>query len=194
MIKQRLFFFIVIYLPVTVFFAKAGSPPATKWTVKNPFEQNVFIENKGQYSLNGKLQSKDILFGANLDGLNYYFTSTGIWIERNVPVKRTDEELEQLKLPTSANNLKAFEYKYMQEFHQINFIGVNTSAEIIGNTEVKQYFNFKIEGNVNIKASAYKKIIYKNLYPGIDMEFYFPGNKKGFEYSFIVHPRVIFRR
>ena len=39
-----------------------------------------------------------------------------------------------------------------------------------------------------VKAHAYKKLIYHNLYPGIDMEFYFPEDKKGFEYSFIIHP------
>src|SRR5262249_42181428 len=32
------------------------------------------------------------------------------------------------------------------------------------------------------------KIIYKNLYPGIDVEYIMPEGKKGLEYSLIVHP------
>ncbi len=168
-----------VFLFASTFLVKAGNPPVTKWTVKNPFEQKVFIENKGQYNLPDKAPSKNILFGAQLDGLNYYFTSTGIWITHYVQVKSNNKESTQLQLPNA---------KHVQEFHQINFIAANSSAEIIGDNKVKQYYNFRGEGNSNIKASAYQKIIYRNLYPGIDMEFYFPEDKLGFEYSFIVHP------
>jgi hypothetical protein len=37
-----------------------------QWAVKSPFEQKVFIENKGQYEIKNNIDSKDIL---------YWFTS-----------------------------------------------------------------------------------------------------------------------
>ena len=38
------------------FIMQAGEQPAkTLWNTKNPFDQRVFIENKGQYFLEGKL-------------------------------------------------------------------------------------------------------------------------------------------
>ena len=150
-------------------FLKAGKPPVTKWMVNNPFEQKVFIENKGQYSLPNNVTTEHIVFGSRKDGLSYYFTASGIYIEHDVQNSLSDKNA------------------YTSQLHQIDFIGANSLTEIIGAQEVKQHYNFKLKGATTITANAFEKIIYKNLYPGIDMEFYFPENKTGFEYSFIVH-------
>ena len=183
--KKYIHFFICfLLLLVSPLLLKAGKPPIYKWTANHFFEQKVFIENKGQYTIPNKAVSNDILFGAQQGGLSYYFTTTGIWIERYVPVKNnlaSDNNAGQAKY-------KPIQYSYINVYHKIDFIGANSLPDISGNSEVNQYYNFKINGSVNVKAHAYNKITYTNLYPGIDMEFYFPKNKSGFEYDFIVHP------
>jgi hypothetical protein len=185
--KLKLLFTLFLLITALPFLAMAQSP-VVKWTVKNPFEQKVFIENKGQYEIENKVASKDILFGARLGGLTYYFTNNTIWIKRNVAVKRTDEEIAQLKQQTGKTDEKKLAYKMVQEFHQINFIGANSSTEITSEQAVSWYCNFSASNNTPVKAHAYKKLTYHNLYGGIDMEFRFPEDSTGFEYSFIVHP------
>jgi hypothetical protein len=186
--KLKLLSILFLLLFTLPFLAAVQSLPKVKWTVKHPFEQKVFIENKGQYEIDNKVASKDILFGAQQGGLQYYFTNNAIWIKRDVAVKRTDEEMEQLKQQSGEAEEKELEYKMVPQFHQINFIGTNPAAEITSENEVSWYYNFTINKNVPVKAQAFKKLTYINLYPGIDMEFYFPKDSTGFEYSFIVHP------
>jgi gliding motility-associated-like protein len=188
--QTRLLLITIFFVNISLGYAQS---PVVKWKVKNPFEQKVFIENKGQYKIENKVVSKDILFGARQGGLQYYFTNNAIWIKREVAVNLTEEEIAQLQNQLEEKGAKEEEdkelnYKIEAQFHQINFMGANPSAEITSENEVSWYYNFTINGNVPVKARAYKKLTYRNLYPGIDMEFYFPQDTTGFEYSFIVHP------
>ncbi len=173
--KNILFLATLLLVIVLPYIAKSGNPPVVKWTVKNPFEQKVFIENKGQYEINGKVQSKDILFSARQGGLLYYFTNNAIWIKKPRMVIRKGSQIK-----ISANDT-------IEQFHQIEFVNANSQAQVIGEGNLRWYSNFRTH-NGSVKAQAYKKLIYLNLYPGIDMEFYFPQDSAGFEYSFIVHP------
>src|ERR1700733_9493125 len=77
----------------TASISKAGnSNPSVKWTVNTPFEQKVFIENKGQYASQNSVLPKEILFGARQGGLQYYFTRHSVLIKRDVSIKRTETE------------------------------------------------------------------------------------------------------
>src|SRR5579871_4291284 len=69
----------------------AGTNPIIQWTNKNPFEQKVIIENKGQYSMPGTL------YGAKVGGLNYFFSNNSILISHQKAVKRSEKEIEQFK-------------------------------------------------------------------------------------------------
>ena len=70
----------------------------------------------------------------------------------------------------------------------MEFSGAGTSTEIIPEYEVSQLFNFSPNSKRAVSAHGFKKIIYKNLYQGIDMEILFPEDKTGFKYNFIIHP------
>lgn len=173
--------------------AKTGKPPVTKWVVKNPLEQKVFIENKGQYALPDKnLSSGDILYGARVGGLQYYFTKTGIWINYEQAIKRTEQEISQTKSQLEATGItideKKIQNKLVTEYHQMNFLGANPQVEITSDNRANGYHNFSNKNGSSFTARAFKKITYTNLYPGIDMEIYFREDTTGFEYSFIVHP------
>src|SRR5579862_7825903 len=133
--KLRLLSIIVFSLALTSY-SNAGKPPVVKWSVKNPFEQKVFIENKGQYEILDKVESKDILFGARQDGLQYYFTNNSIWIKRSVPVMMTEAEMEKLEHDKGEKNDKEIKYKLVDEFHSITFIGADASTQISSDDKV----------------------------------------------------------
>ncbi len=164
-----------------------------QWTAKNPFEQKVFIENKGQYALKDKATKEEILFGARQDGLQYYFTKNSIYIKHTSSVKRSEPEIEAeikrlgIKEEAKAEE-KEFAFKQVEEFHQLNFVGAGNQTEILSAEKISHTYNFGVSANQTIIANAFKKITYKNLYPGIDMEFYFPEDKQGFKYNFILQP------
>ena len=177
--------------------------PHAKWTAKNPFDQKTIIENKGQFEIPGKLPTKDILYGAHQNGLQYYFTATSIWVSKFVSVKRSEEEIEQIEQKRNEREGKdidddSWKYKRVEQFHEMNFEGANSQPTIITGNKVSWHYSYRLNGKVNVQANAWKKITYQNLYPGIDMEFYFPDNKspaatdsitgRSFEYSFTVHP------
>lgn len=164
-----------------------------QWRLKDPFEQKVFIENKGQYAVAGKLMANDIYFGASQSGLQYYFTKNAVLIKHSALVKRNHKEIEAEKerlgiKETEDREEKEFLYKKEESFHEMRFTGggINTNIEV--QDEVSWTYHFAPDQKNTLKAKAWRKLMYKNLYPGVDMEFYFPEDKQGFKYNFILHP------
>jgi hypothetical protein len=180
----------LLLLPFFVF----SFPLFSQWTVKDPFEQKVFVENKGQYALKEN-PDNEILFGARQDGLHYFFTKNSIHIKYYARVERTEKEKEEIEkqLGEKENGKEAREesmikYKWVDQFHEIKFVDAGLHTEIVAEQKIQTYYTFASANNKNIVANAYKKLVYKNLYPGIDMEFYFPEDKQGFKYNLIVQP------
>jgi len=153
----------------------------------------AFIENKGQVTDQFHSPRMDIDFKlAGGNGLNIFFGKGKVhyqWAQRQTTEEPTDfmdrgtaEEIEKL-------------YSRSVEMYRmdVELIGANQNAEVI--TEDRQAFFEryflswvnKDNSNEGVRANAYKKITYKNIYPHIDWVFYF--NKKGqLEHDFIVHP------
>jgi gliding motility-associated-like protein len=208
--KQKLLAVLVLSFLFLVYFATAQNVPRfkqnvhhAKWVAKNPFEQKVIIENKGQFEIPGKMAAKDILFGARQGGLQYYFTTTGILMSKIILVKRSEQEIEQLEKKSNGKEKDdddddSWKYKKVHLLHEMTFEDANLQTIISTDNEVSWYYNYTLTKNVNVQARAWKKITYYNLYPGIDMQFYFPDYgetglpdslaERSFEYSFIVHP------
>jgi hypothetical protein len=72
----------------------------------------------------------------------------------------------------------------------LQWLNANASAEVVAAEQVPDYYTYHTGNGIDvttIKASTYKKLLYKNLYPGIDMEYKFHP-EKGIEYSLIIHP------
>jgi gliding motility-associated-like protein len=193
--NKRLFL-LVVFVFLSLLAKTAERPPQTRWTFKNPFEQKVFIENKGQYFLKGKAAKEQILFGARQDGLQYFFTADGIWIKYIDKVERSKREIEKFEHSIGEENDKEGEekvdnvakYKWVERFYRMEFKGAGNGTVLVPEQEVAQLYNFCPDNKTNLSAHAWKKITYRDLYPGIDMEFYFPEDKQGFKYNLIIHP------
>ena len=77
-------------------------------------------------------------------------------------------------------------------FHRIDItlVDANPECQIIPSNPLPDYFNYFTaacppEGIKNVRQ--YSKITYKNIYPGIDLEF-FTNEKHGYKYNFVIHP------
>ncbi|HXB40594.1 MAG TPA: hypothetical protein VNZ49_08630, partial [Bacteroidia bacterium] len=195
--NKILFFYLALSLSLTTAGHSTEKPPTPKWTLKTPFEQKVFIENLGQYEIKEKsVKPKDIIYGTRQDGIHYFFTKDGLWVMNYRAVKRTEKEIEKEKekyhikeVEVPGKEEKEWMWKFVPEFHRMEFVGANPNAELITENEVSQVYNFAVDKKP-LAAHAYKKLIYKNLYPGVDMELFFPEDKTGFKYNLILQPGV----
>jgi gliding motility-associated-like protein len=181
---------------VFVFFSSGNAQ--VKWTVKKPFEQKNFIENKGQFFIEDKLNSKEILYAASIDGVTYYFTKTGYVMQHLASQKNTEKEIEELKEKAGikenaeGEEEKEFKYKTISQLHQMQWQGTNANVQIVAEDIVSNYYTYSDlndkQGKKTIKAQAYKKLTYKNLYPFIDVVYEFPADTTGIKYSIYLHP------
>jgi len=162
------------------------------WSTTDPFETKAFIENLGQFD---KWAASDvpIKFALNADD-KIFFTQKGIIFKLRKSENLTEEEREKReRKPTR-------EIKNVSKFYYITMTwqGCNDSTTIEAQDQAQGYFTFGEEGFENIKAKGFEKLVYKNLYPGIDVEYIIPApvasaslsNRQhcGIKYSIIVHP------
>jgi gliding motility-associated-like protein len=168
----------------------------TNWTNNiNLARSNAFVQNIGQFDDNvDGVEGKDILFREDEPGMYIYFTPTGIIYKVFKRVKVSEEEWKKYakehKLPSEGDD---DEPKYITKtsYVKMNWDGANANPELIAEEPTDFYFNFyrpdidkdKIFGNVK----GYKKVIYKNVYPNIDIE-YTIHPTDGIKYSCILHP------
>ena len=123
-----------------------------------------FAENKGQILDQDKNRNSNVRFLLSRPGLNVQLTKNG------------------------------FSYDTYKDssFHRIDieFVNGNKSPEIIASGELPGYINHYLPEAPNGEAlniHSYQKVIYKNIYPNIDIEFFL--NEKlssGFEYNFVL--------
>ncbi len=131
---------------------------------KTPEIKKGFVENKGQILDQNKKQNANVKFLLNQPGLNVQLTMNG------------------------------FSYDTYKDssFHRIDieFVNGNKHSQIIATEELPGYTNYYLPEAPNGEAlniHSYKKVVYKNIYPNIDIEFFL--NEKlnsGFEYNFVL--------
>jgi len=151
-----------------------------RWDATNPFGHKVFIENKGQFDGKSNTGSSQILFSTNSSGVEVFFTREEITYRYDKASVRKKED-NQEENEQAENNSEVF-------FYSAHWIGANPAVNIIAEEEVSHYYSYADSLGNPIKAKGYSKIIYKNIYKNIDVEYFFPKNKEGIKYNIIVRP------
>lgn len=192
-----------ILLPLIAFNAfSVNEKSAVKWE-KNLRSQKSFIENKGQFNIRD--YNTNVKFAYDGGSHNYYFAPGEVIIELSQKTLRgrTDIEKEQRK----QRKQKGFNtLQDWQEFQKNDFgkridelrdvlitkwLNSNTNAQLQALEKTIDYHNYTIKKNGQYETlsqiPAYKKLIYKNLYNGIDVV-YELHPEIGLKYSLIVHP------
>jgi len=148
------------------------------WVSKDVFQTRYFVENKGQYDA---LQAGGpaIQYGIDNNSDHIYFSPSGfMWLlvknhdagEAKDPDAERDPDAEVMKMDSCRL--------------QMNWINANPAVQIIPGEKSKHYFSY---GDARYLSYGYQTITYKNLYPGIDIEYTIP-EKGGVEYRILLAP------
>ena len=145
----------------------------------------VFIENKGQFSKD--LPEENVTLYSYIGSKEkFYFSKSGVTIKI--------DQYSKKKKPASIIGRIFGNKKEMEENEEFKIRSYylfakweNPSAQLIIEPidQSEGYYTF---GQEKIMANGYKKLLYKNIYPGIDVEYIIPGDSSGIEYNLIVHP------
>jgi len=185
--KTRLFLCLLFPAFISSNIANAQHSSKKRWNVQKPFEQYCFIENKGQYPQQVIEGEKNPILYSTLKGkVHLFFTANSV-------VYRYDS-LESVKDNDNKNEdadrdgkKKIVPYKF-----SMNWEGANPNPQVEVENPLSNYYTFPNpldkSGKSGIKANAWSKLIYRNVYNGIDVEFYYPQDKGGIKYNVIVHP------
>jgi gliding motility-associated-like protein len=171
---------------LTPFFGSAqNNNPQSNWSLKDPFEQKVFIENnEGQFD--GKIGQADnkIYFKTQVTGIELYFTNKGLTYKYEKAPKLTEEQKEDLEKNRDSKDLPQPQDYFLSAIWK----GSKPDVKIIPEDKVSFYYTYPVSTKHTIIAHAFKKLLYQNIYNNIDIEYSFPLEKKGIEYAIIVHP------
>ncbi len=146
----------------------------------------AFTENQGQFG-------DKTLFKANAGGATFYFCNNEV---AYLFVRDTDELLEDSRSgsdrrekPDMFGKFDRPMYKNESLLIKAQFIGANPNPEMIGIDRLSHNNNY-FYGNDPSKwctdVPNYSAIVYKDIYPGIDLKYY--GDGKSMKYDFIVNP------
>ncbi|HTA27066.1 MAG TPA: hypothetical protein VK809_04725, partial [Bacteroidia bacterium] len=165
-------------------YSQKGSIPNNKqvgrtWS-KNPFDYKVFIENRGQWATTS---GKKILFQARLGKTQLSITSHGLMYSYVKLVEKRGNEEEE---GTGAEN----SHFLPPEVHtaKMEWVNSNVNVTIEAQQEQTDYYSYRTDDDKTVRTNAFKKIICHNLYPGIDVEYFFPEKGEGIRYDLIIHP------
>jgi gliding motility-associated-like protein len=174
---------------------KRPTPFAPKENDKNLFgDRHVFIENIGQYeeTLKGCEHLGAIRFTYN--GLSWpvLFTDKGVIYRQQKVEKRSEEELEEAEREGLLDEKE--ENQFVIEYNTITmeWLNANPNPVIVAEMPATHYYTY---GKLPAKAKGFKRLWYKDLYPGIDLIYRFTHQDQvGFEYMFIIRPGADWRQ
>lgn len=165
---------------------------------KKPFERKVFIENKGQF--NDKLSDEFKDFDYCIDnGTRILFNNNKLvyWFTKSKVKEFAEEERNKSKREKERESEEEEREKFKPEtqFISVEWINSNPNAtiEVLDKSSVD--FGYIVKTGTGLQdyktqhCSGYNKLIIKNLYNGIDAEYFFT-EKDGFKYNLIVHPNA----
>ncbi|MBI2269236.1 MAG: hypothetical protein HYU69_02645 [Bacteroidetes bacterium] len=178
-------------LAMAQFGVSVSNGTSKDWIRNDIFQDKVFIENKGQFNNKNNLTSTSIKYGINSNGLQVYFTNDGLtyrYDRTDQPDKTGRDNIKFTSHAEEENYEKEMVRKTVSHSHfvHLQWLNANPHAQITAQDIVPEYYTYGDEKK-SYKASAFKKIIYKNLYPGIDLEYIF-HKKEGLKYSLTLHP------
>ncbi|MFN7833980.1 MAG: hypothetical protein ACK5Q2_18510, partial [Bacteroidota bacterium] len=153
---------------------------------------SAFIKNDGQIKdLDGNLLP-GVLYLLNSNGIKVQLRPNGFSYDTWVHEWKPGELNEEQKI--RQRTLKEEEQPQMEiaetRYHRVDvtFSGANPNPVIEEMDPLEEEFNI-IQGEYSLAVHQFRRIIYRDVYPGIDVEFVSKGNSDlPVEYNFIVKP------
>ena len=171
--------------------AHAQLPKTVKPAALGNFRNEVansasFIRNVGQYGqvMKGYEYMGRIEYGYEGPDLLALFTTRGvIFFQRKIEKlpHREERKLERQGLPEAEIEKRR---KVTDRVITMEWAGARGEAQVLAEDQTTAYHTY---GLISGKAFGYRKITYRNMYPGIDIVYNFGTDEKpGFEYSLLV--------
>jgi hypothetical protein len=179
---RPLFVLLGILLP----FLANAKENGTGEAVSRQKQATFFLENKGQFIDQFHNPRNDIDFRLKAGAVNVFVGKGELhyqWIKNNAAIPKMSEQARQSD--NEVTNSTAETYRL-----DVTLVDANKNAEIITEDWKDYRENYYLpQCPGGITAHAFGKIIYKNVYPGIDWVLYVANSKEteGFKYDFIVH-------
>lgn len=162
---------------------------------ENNFQPN-FYENKGQIiDQNGK-PNPDVLYLFNSNGLNVQLKKNGFSYDFYEAEKIEKKTVGQKKSVVLQNysGIDKFNYQYFYHRIDIQLLNSNPNATVVGegkSTYFENYYQTTKTGEIsNVQdVRLFSKVVYKNIYPQIDLEFEGSlDSKTPIKYNFVIKP------
>ena len=152
---------------------------------KGIFYNEVFIENKGQFS-NPLNNSEPILFTVDYFGPRMYFTKNGIVFKYEIPIedgKEVMEEMEEASINHHEITAEFTKSNVQIATYLMQWLNTNPNVEILKGVQTKNYYSY---GNASQVAYGFNSITYKNIYPNIDITYEIDPTI-GIKYTIVAH-------
>ena len=153
-----------------------------------------FIENKGQIIDQNNNLNPSVLYLYNGNGLHVQLKQAGFSYEVWKVAKGASsfQPIAISKMPEDNSQEQIVDTIFTHRI-DISFVNSNTNAIITANQPASNYINYYTTGTSEAgitNVHHYKKVLYQNIYPNIDVEFILSDEKKcgNFKYNFIIHP------
>ncbi len=189
--------FLIAFLVVAL-----GPASASGWVDSTLFSPKLFIENKGQF--NGAPYLRDfpeVLFAMNHPRTKIFFSKNKVAYTLHTCVRdeeafRKFQKEEGKGGPESQHELeeeqelKSKIFKAKTTVIYAEWAGANPNCEVEASHVANEYFNYGMDKDIRHDINfvkGYKKLLYKNLYEGIDVEYVF-HEISGIKYNMIIHP------
>jgi hypothetical protein len=145
-----------------------------------------FIENKGQIIDQQQQGNREVLYMLMLPGNNVTLRANGFSYDTYRVAEVDSVRNTNKDLPTRGPRIRSARYK----FHRVDvsFVGASPTMEIVSSEASADPIEYSTIAGVMV--NHYGKVTYKNVYPGIDIEFVAQSKDGGkpMEYNFVVHP------
>lgn len=194
-VLQHMYKLYFLFIPffITPFYsvlAVAGEITNNK-TLSNPNNTHPlgFIENKGQLLDQHYQPNPSCKYLLNLSDFKVQLRTTGFSYEitETKRVESGENKISDDVEKMIRRNIPPENYISYSHRIDIDFEGANTNPTIETSGKSADYFNYYLNGSNITGVYYYQKIVYKNIYDGIDVE-YILDNKNNFKYNIIVNP------
>lgn len=183
---RNLFFLLVLQL-FSILIANAGHAS------DKPIQYG-FVENKGQFFDQNKKINKDVLFLFSDPGFHVQLKQNGFSYEVFKPLTKNETAHSIHRIDITFMGSNSSEISTPEPMNNQGVFAIIPSESGAG---FINYYNDKAYDKPLLKVRHFQKIIYKNVYPKIDIEFLInsseiqTGDKtvnSRFKYNFIIHP------
>ena len=160
--------------------------------IKSTAKDIIFIPNKGQIiDTEGKLRP-DILYKAELNGVDLYLTNKGMsfvfYKYENAPQNFAagNKEMDRIHDPFREDPVRDRKIKMYRM--DLNIVGMNQNVKTLNEEQTTEYINYYYAHCPNgiTNVHGFRKVIFENVYDKIDLVYY--SNERGLKYDFVVRP------